>query len=85
MNDLEEHLRQKRLRWFGPIARRDEEVEIKKEFELKTEGWRKRGRPVKRWIDVVEEDMKTMGVVQQDAGDREGWRRRVVKGLAKPC
>ena len=37
--------------------RRDEEVEIKKVFELKIEGWRKRGRPVKRWIDVVE-DMK---------------------------
>ena len=30
MDDLEEHLRQKRLRWFGHIVRRDEEVEIKK-------------------------------------------------------
>ena len=39
---------------------------------------------MKRWIDVVEEDMKKRGVVQQDAGDREGWRRSVVKGLAKP-
>ena len=38
VNDLEEHLRQKRLRWFGHIARRDEEVEIKKVFELKIEG-----------------------------------------------
>ena len=52
-------------------------------FELKIEGWRKRGRPMKRWIDVVEEDMKERGVVQQDAGDREGWRR-AVKGLANP-
>ena len=51
-------MRQKRLRWFGHIARRDEEVEIKKVFELKIEGQRKRGRPVKRWIDVVEEHMK---------------------------
>ena len=46
VDDLEEHLRQKRLRWFGHIVRRDEEVEIKKVFELKI-GWRKRGRPVK--------------------------------------
>ena len=29
VNDLEKHLRQKRLRWFGHIVRRDEEVEIK--------------------------------------------------------
>ena len=84
VDDLEEHMRQKRLRWLGQIARRDEEVEIKKVFELKIERWRKRGRPVKRWIDVVEEDMKKRGVVQQDAGDREGWRRRAVKGLANP-
>ena len=47
VDDLEEHLRQKRLRWFGHIVRRDEEVEIKKVFELKIEGQRKRGRPVK--------------------------------------
>ena len=53
-------------------------------FELKIEGWGKRGRPVKRWIDVVEEDMKKRLVMQQDASDREGWRRRAVKGLANP-
>ena len=81
VDDLEEHLRKKRLRWFGHIARRDEEVEIKKVFELKIEGWRKRGRPVKQWIDMVEEDKKKRGVVQQD-GDRESWRRRALKGLA---
>ena len=81
--DLEKHLRQKRLRWFGYIVRRDEEVEIKKVLELKI-GWRKRGRPVERWIDMVEEDMRKRGVVQQDAGDREGLRRRLVKGLANP-
>ena len=68
VNDLEEHLRQKRLRWFGHIVRRDEEMEIKKVFELNIEGQRNRGRPVKRWTDVVEEDMKKRGVVQQDAG-----------------
>ena len=71
------------MRWFGHIVRRDEVMEIKKVLEVKIEGWRKRGRPVKRWIDVIEEDMKKRGVVQQDAGDREGWRR-AVKGLANP-
>ena len=74
VDDLEEHLRQKRLRWFGHIVRRDEEVEIKKVLELKIEGQRKRGWSVKQWIDVVEEDMKKRGVLQQDAGDRAGWR-----------
>ena len=52
-------------------------------FELKL-GRRKRGRSVKRWIDMVEEGMKKRGVVQHDAGDRESWMRRAVKGLANP-
>ena len=60
VDDLEKHLRQKRLRLkrFRHIVRRDEEMEIKKVLQLKIEGRRKRGRPVKQWIDVVEEDMK---------------------------
>ena len=37
VDDLVEHLRQKRLRWFGNIVRKDEEVEIKKVLELKIE------------------------------------------------
>ena len=45
VDDLEEHLRQKRLRWFRHIVRRDEGVT--RVLELKTEGQRKRGRPVK--------------------------------------
>ena len=53
-------------------------------FELKIEGRRKIGKPVKRWIGVAKEDMKKRGVVQQDEGDSESWRRRVVKGLANP-
>ena len=46
-------------------------------LELKIEGQRKRGRPVKRWIDVVEEDMKKRGAVQQDAGYMEGFEEEV--------
>ena len=48
VDNLEEHLGQKRLRWFGHIVRRDKEVEIKKMWELKIEGQRKRSRPVKQ-------------------------------------
>ena len=29
VDNLEEHLKKKRLRWFGHIVRRDEEVKIK--------------------------------------------------------
>ena len=40
VNDLEEHLRQKILRWFGHVVRRNFYLEIKKVLELKIEGRR---------------------------------------------
>ena len=61
VDDLEEHLKLKKLRWFRNIIRRDEEVKIKKVLELKIEGRRKRGSAVKRWIDMVEADMRKKG------------------------
>ena len=39
---------------------------------------------MKQWNGVVVEDMKKRGVVQRDTRDREGWRRRAVKGLDNP-
>ena len=69
------------LRRFRHV-RKDEKMEIKKVFELRIDGGRKSGMPVKRWIDMVEKDVR--GVVRQDAGDMEGWRRTEVKGLANP-
>ena len=39
-----------------------------KVLELKIEGQRQRGRPVKQWIDMVQEDMRGRGVAQQDSG-----------------
>lgn len=46
MDDLVEHLRQKRFWWFGRAVRGDEEVEMKRVLELKIER-RKRSRSVK--------------------------------------
>ena len=39
VDDLEKH-----LRWFGHIVRRNEEVEVKKVFELKTDREREAGQ-----------------------------------------
>jgi hypothetical protein len=47
----------------------------------KMEGTRKRGRPCKRWIDEVEEDLKIMGIrnVHADAKDHQEWRKTVLE------
>jgi hypothetical protein len=45
----------------------------------KMEGTRKRGRPRKRWIDEVEEDLKIMGIRNWHAVAkyRQEWRKIV--------
>ena len=44
-------------------------------FELP--GRRPRGRPRRRFMDVVKEDMKVVGVREEDAEDRVRWRQLI--------
>ena len=38
---------------------------------------RRRGRPKRRYMDVVKEDMQKVGVTEEDARVRALWRRRI--------
>jgi hypothetical protein len=58
------------LEWLGHIIRMNETRTVNKISEEKLGGRRGRGRPRLRWIDDVEDDLRTMGI--------ERWR---IKGL----
>ena len=70
---LEEFLIEKRLRWLGHVERMDEERDPVKVLLLKVDGTKK-GRPKKRWREVLECDMTARGLQRLDAQDRERWR-----------
>ena len=40
-------------------------------------GRRKRGRPKRRFMDVVKEDMLVVDVTEEDAEDRERWKQMI--------
>ena len=53
-----EKVREARLRWFGNVQRRDGEYICRRMMRLDLPGRRPRGRPNRRFMDVVKEDMK---------------------------
>jgi hypothetical protein len=59
---MKNYIKGQRLQWFGHIMRRSEEETIRAVIEWQTEGKRPRGRPRKRWLDLIEKDLKTVGV-----------------------
>ena len=54
-------MREGRLRWYGHFMRRDQEYIGRKMMETELPGKRKRGRPKRRFLDVVKDDMGEVG------------------------
>ena len=50
-------MREGRLRWYEHVMRRDQEYVGRKMMEMELPGKRKRGRPKRRFVDVVKENM----------------------------
>ena len=70
-------IREARLSWFGHIQRREEDYIGRRMMEMELPGRRKRGRPKRRFMDVVEEDMRVARVRREDVFDRKFWKQRI--------
>jgi len=65
--------KRKRLEWTGHVVRLDQVSAVKKIFESKPEGSRRRKRPRLRWLEDAEEGLREMQVRRRrrKAVDRE--------------
>ena len=90
--DIVGDIAKRRLRYFGHISRMDDGRYPKIAFNGYVHGQRRRGRPKKRWIDVVRADCNYMGMTVNSAArnssDRDGWRKSIeellMRALASP-
>ena len=74
INDIGEVMRRNRL------ERRDELCWIKRIKTLQIDSDGVKGRPKKRWREVLKEDMRKKGLCREDAWDRSRWRRMLWEG-----
>ena len=63
--------------WFWYVKRRDDDYVGKRVMRMEVEGRRKRGRPKRRWMDCVSDDMKKRCITETDAHNRTVWKRMV--------
>ena len=72
-------MREIRLRWYGHVMKKEENNCTKRimKAEVGLYGKRSRGRPRKRWSDMIRNDMKMLNLRDEDTLDRDEWRRRI--------
>ncbi|KAK3509487.1 hypothetical protein QTP70_035130, partial [Hemibagrus guttatus] len=74
---LGDKVREARLRWFGHVQRRESEYIGRRMLDMELPGRRQRGRPKRRYMDVINEDMKLVGASVEDAEDRDRWKEMI--------
>ena len=76
-----------RLRWAGHVVRMSDESPVKMVLETNPSGTRRRAAQRARWIDQVEDDLRTLRRLQSwraAAMDRVEWRRLLRTAKATP-
>ncbi|KFD62766.1 hypothetical protein M514_25046 [Trichuris suis] len=73
-------VREKRLRWFGHVLRREDSHPLKRLLlHTEIEGKCPRGRPKLRWMDKVHIDLKELCLTPDQAHDRCTWKNITVR------
>jgi len=75
-------MRENSLKLFGDVMKRGEAKTVRVVLKINVKGKRGRGRPKKRWLDTIENNMRAVGVCVRDVENRN--KRRFRTKMADP-
>ena len=75
VGEIIKKVQERRLKWYGHVMRREEHYAGRRVMVMKVQRRRKRGRPKRRWLDKVKDDIKEKGLSADDVYDQATWRR----------
>ena len=66
-----------RLMWYGHVLRREDEYVGKRVMAMEVPGKRRRGRPKRRWLDSIRNDLSEIELSREHTQDRAKWGRLI--------
>ena len=75
VTEISKKVQERRLQWYGHVMRRDEDYVGRRVLEMEVQGRRRPGRPRRRWMDSVKEDLSERGLTGEEVYDRKRWKR----------
>ena len=83
--DVNNAIKISKLHWTAHIMRMPEENPVKKLTLLRPKRSRRAGIPKLRWLDGVEEDLRTLGIrkLRRRALDRHRWKEVLTEARAQ--
>jgi hypothetical protein len=73
-------MRSNRLAWYGHVMRRDESHITNTVMSINVDGHPSRGRPRKRWMGCVKDDMKIKEMSMEKTRDRRECKKKTCCG-----
>ena len=81
VGEISKKVQESTLKWYGRVLRREDEYVGKRVMVMEVPGKRRRGRPKRRWLDNIKNDLSDRELSGDHAQDRPRWRRRLTRHI----
>ena len=74
VGEISKKVQESMLKWYDHVLRREYEYVGSRVMAMEVPGKRRRGRPKRRWLDSIRNDLSERALSREDAKDRAKWR-----------